>query len=308
MRVASIVIGPKVLENTDAATPANVSSMKTSSCWPGSMGCSTSDTIPFRLLCLLRQNSQVHIFLILGSLIKQRLQLTYPIRAFLIDYNNNKKSHAYAYNVTILEPPRSTPAAILGTKVTTPNICCCCAQGTVKMDVQLSRNSCRSGDAVPLTVHVDNRQCKKKIENVAVRVVENNFVQSNAGTNRLWKQVLSEQHLPMVREGGEENYNCDVRIPIVTASTAIGTIVALYYTIETTGTLEGCYCCGDNHPYVISPIFVETTTPAVSVKPQIQPPAGWNPMVGPKKAFEIPINYAYMKNPNLHAMNRLYPM
>jgi hypothetical protein len=111
----------------------------------------------------------------------------------------------------------------------------------------------------------------------------------------------------MVREFGEETFNVDVRMPMVTTSTAIGTIVANYYTVETMSMMEGCYCCcGENHPLVQSHVYVESPNPEVSVKPQIQPPMGWNPMVAPKKVFDMPINYGYQRNPNLQAMNRAY--
>ena len=89
--------------------------------------------------------------------------MTYPIRAYLADYINNKKSHAYAYNVTIIEPPRIVPAETIGSKITNPKICCCCEQGTSRLDVKHSRNICRGGELISLNIHVDNKQCKKKV-------------------------------------------------------------------------------------------------------------------------------------------------
>jgi len=88
-----------------------------------------------------------------------------------------------------------------------------------------------------------------------------------------------------VREFGEETYNIDVRVPMVANSTAIGSIVANYYNIETKSSVDGCYCCGDNEPFVAAQIYVESPNPEVVIKPQIQPPQGWNPIVEPKKVF-----------------------
>jgi hypothetical protein len=172
-----------------------------------------------------------------------------------------------------------------------------------------SHNTCRGGDVVSVGVHVDNKQCKKKINNVAVRFVRHVFVQSNGGTHRLRTEYMSEQYTPLVRKFGEETYNIDVRVPMVTNGTAIGTIVANYYNIETKSSVDGCICCcGDNEPFVAAHMFVESPNPEVVIKPQIQAPAGWNPIVEPKKVFEIPVNFNYVVNPNIGAMNRQFPM
>lgn len=42
-----------------------------------------------------------------------------------------------------------------------------------------------------------------------------------------------------------------MNIPVIVNPTAIGTIVANYYTVDVESNVEGCICCcGDNHPKV----------------------------------------------------------
>jgi hypothetical protein len=53
------------------------------------------------------------------------------------------------------------------------------------LDVVHNRNICRGGDIVLVGIHVDNKRCKRKINNVAVRLVKNVFFQYNGGTHRL---------------------------------------------------------------------------------------------------------------------------
>jgi hypothetical protein len=51
-------------------------------------------------------------------------------------------------------------------------------------------------------------------------------------------------------------------IPPLTNSTALGTLVGNYYTIDVISEVSGCVCCcGDNHPLVYGHIHVDTPTP-----------------------------------------------
>lgn len=202
-RDTSTAIGARAPASTGAATQGRRSSSRTSLCSASSTTNCRSVTTPFHSHFQHRRSFQVSASAKIGSyFLSQNVNIRYPVQAYLVDFKNNKKSHPYAYNVTLMEPPRTALTPTVGSKVTTPNICCCCAQGTTKLDVQFSKNIAKSGESVSLNIHVDNKQCKKKIENVSIQVVQNTFVQSASGANRLWKAVLGESNAPMVREYG----------------------------------------------------------------------------------------------------------
>jgi hypothetical protein len=52
-------------------------------------------------------------------------------------------------------------------------------------------------------------------------------------------------------------------------------------------------------------IYIESPNPAVEVKAKIEPPPSWNPIVAPKKVYDVQPEYMYAQNPNLAAMNRM---
>jgi hypothetical protein len=84
-----------------------------------------------------------------------------------------------------MEPPLIAPEQVVRAKTINPKVCGCCSQGLTMLDVVHNRNICRGGDIVLVGIHVDNKRCKRKINNVAVRLVKNVFFQYNGGTHRL---------------------------------------------------------------------------------------------------------------------------
>jgi hypothetical protein len=91
----------------------------------------------------------------------------------------------------------------------------------------------------------------------------------------------------------------------VESSTAIGTIVANYYTVKIQSNVSGCICCcGHNHPTLEKEVYIQAANPTYEDKPKMNPPAGWNPIVAPKLVFNTGAKFNYERNPKLVAMNR----
>lgn len=161
-----------------------------------------------------------------------RASIFYKVKTYLADYIKNKQSHSYSYNVTLVKRPDVASTPLVGSRIGNPTICCCCQQGTTALTVNHSRNVTTDGTTIPLTIAVDNRMCKKQVNNVTVRFNRKTFAQSNGGAHRVWTQTLQTQHTPLVRPGGQDTFQIDLVVPPLGSSTTIGSIVASFYTIE----------------------------------------------------------------------------
>lgn len=92
-----------------------------------------------------------------------------------------------------------------------------------------------SGDVVNLNVNVDNSNCKKALKTISVSLNKHLFVESNGGASRNWKSNLTTASTPPVPAGGRNNAQLSVQIPQIVNPTAIGSIVANYFTIDVVG-------------------------------------------------------------------------
>lgn len=168
-----------------------------------------------------------------------------------------------------------------------------------------------SGDVVNLNVNVDNSNCKKALKTISVSLNKHLFVESNGGASRNWKTNLTTASTPPVAAGGRNNAQLSVQIPQIVNPTAIGSIVANYFTIDVVGDVEGCICCcGDNHPMVQGHIIINTSTPEIMKKPAMNPPMGWSPTVAPLVVYNSSKPFNYQHNPKLRGIrNRAeYPV
>lgn len=91
----------------------------------------------------------------------------------------------------------------------------------------------------------------------------------------------------------------------VHSSTAIGTILANFYTLEATGKVSGLiWCCGHNHPFIQKEIYIEQANPDCDKKQKMTPPVGWNPIVAPATVITNSKQFNFKQNPFIRAMNR----
>lgn len=190
--------------------------------------------------------------------------------------------------------------SLQGTKTTNPQVCCCFDQGTTTLSVGYEKNLAMSGDVVNLNISVDNSNCKKAIKTVKVDLNKHLFVESNGGASRNWKTNLTRSTTPPVMAGGRNNLQLAVQIPNIVNPTAVGSIVANYFTIDVMSEVEGCICCcGDNEPIVEGHIVVNTSTPEIMLKPTMTPPPGWSPTVAPLVVYNSTKPFNYQHNPKL---------
>jgi hypothetical protein len=84
-----------------------------------------------------------------------------------------------------------------------------------------------------------------------VKLTKHLFVQSNGGAKRNWGKTKYVQKTKGVPSGGNDSVVTDVDTSMIDTSTALGSIVANYYTISAKSVLTGCICCcGNNYPTV----------------------------------------------------------
>lgn len=94
--------------------------------------------------------------------------------------------------------------------------------------------------------------------NVLVELVQNLFLTANCGATRTFKRIRKA----IVSDGAMPNGTNAYALPFaiepmeVDAPTAIGTIVANFYTIEVTARAPGMAICNLDEPYVSSPIYI----------------------------------------------------
>jgi len=77
------------------------------------------------------------------------------------------------------------------------------------------------------------------------------FVESNGGSSRNWTSTLSNSYTAAVPAHSRNSMALGLMVPNIVNPTAIGTIVANYFTIDVQSDIDGCICCcGDNFPLV----------------------------------------------------------
>lgn len=221
-----------------------------------------------------------------------------------MDYNNEKKRVDYTYNLTVLEPPRIAQQNSVARDSANPQVCCCVDQGRTEIEVRFRNEAVRTDTPLQLDVKVNNRACKQPIKHVEVELYKHLFVQDNFGSHRDWATSKSLMKTRPVPAGGEDTIEVEL-LPPVASSTAVGTIVANYYTVRVEGNVAGCICCcGHNYPLLEKEVYIQSANPSYEDKPKMAPPAGWNPLVAPKLVFNNGAKFSYERNPNLVAMNR----
>lgn len=99
------------------------------------------------------------------------------------------------------------------------------------------------------------------IKGVNVALVQNLFMTANSGAVRTIKKPLHVVRTDGCPPLSNNSYDIAFEIPInlITDSTAIGTIVANYYTVELTALTGGCF--SSNEPYVNSPLYIIAQEP-----------------------------------------------
>lgn len=93
--------------------------------------------------------------------------------------------------------------------------------------------------------------CSQNVRYIEVQLIKNVFMQHNNGAVRLKKKRMSRVRVKGVRSRHYEKQNVQV-MALAEESTAIGTIVANYYTVEAKAVMQGqtCSCCSYVHPKV----------------------------------------------------------
>lgn len=231
-------------------------------------------------------------------------RIYFPLQAYLLDYNNPKEKQDYSYNITVVEPPRIAENNAVLEHSSNPKVCCCVDQGSSAISVRYRNTAVKGGTPIQFDVKVDNKLCKSRIKHVECELEKHLFVEANDGTTRDWSTSKSIMKTRPVEAGGEAVMELEM-LAAVPSSTAIGSIVANYYTLRTEAVVEGCICCcGDNHPTVEKQIFIEAANPLPEEKKKMEPPLGWNPLVAPIVVYNGSNNFNYQRNPNLAVMNR----
>lgn len=116
--------------------------------------------------------------------------------------------------------------------------------------VEFDKNIAMPGETVNLKINVDNSRCKKEISSVNMFLQRHLFMESNGGTHRNRTAPLNTTSTPSIAAGSRDEIQMAMTIPPILNPTAIGNIVANYFTIDVQSNVSGCICCGDNDPYV----------------------------------------------------------
>lgn len=66
----------------------------------------------------------------------------------------------------------------------------CIAKGMTKLDATFLKNIATAGEALPVEITVDNRQCKRDVLNTKLELVGNSFVQSDGGKTKVIRNVV----------------------------------------------------------------------------------------------------------------------
>ena len=227
--------------------------------------------------------------------------ISYPLQVRLVDYKSKNEPQIYEYNLTVLEPPRVRLHSLSASKTVNPR-CCCSDLGVTTLSVDYEKNVIQSGDTLNLNIAVDNSRCETDFKKVNIKLFSHLFAESNSGVARTWTTELSAASTQSVPAGKQNNMPLSLQIPTIVNPTAIGTILANYYTVDVNGELAGCGCCGDDDPNITAHIIITTPTPQIIKKPEVIAPAGFNPMVAPLVVCASSKPFVYTPNPKLQTI------
>lgn len=134
-----------------------------------------------------------------------------------------------------------------------------------------------------------------------IALVQNIFVASNSGAVRTFKKPLH-----VVRSDGcnalsvnSYDLSLDIPIGIIMDSTAIGTIVGNYYTVELTALTGGWF--SSNEPFVNCPLFIISQDPLLPKYMEPYEP-GMDTVYSPMQVFQPP-QFFFKQNTQLPIMN-----
>jgi hypothetical protein len=138
-----------------------------------------------------------------------------------------------------------------------------------------------------------------------IQFIKNMFMQTNNGSVKLRKKRMNRVRARGVRARQYDQIQVQMQGQ-AEQSTAIGTIVANYYTVRVRAVLDGqgCGCCGYREPVVESEVNVQAP-PIIQNYDKMVAPPGWDPLVMPNTAFAGDNTFYYQRNPKLVAMNRI---
>lgn len=101
------------------------------------------------------------------------------------------------------------------------------------------------GETLDVVVTVDNSQNGGTIKDVLFDLVQNLFVTANCGATRIFKRVRKSMKSDGTQGNSKNSYTLSFTIEPrdIEAPTAIGTIVANFYTLEVTARVPGISLC-----------------------------------------------------------------
>jgi len=167
------------------------------------------------------------------------------VRAELLHYKNPDLSIFQALPVEIREPFRANISSLEGDMEATPRSWFCCGRGRTKIHVHVSKNVVYVGETLDVVVTVDNSQNGGTIKDVLFDLVQNLFVTANCGATRTFKRVRKSMKSDGTQGNSKNSYTLSFTIEPgdIEAPTAIGTIVANFYTLEVTARVPGISLC-----------------------------------------------------------------
>lgn len=233
-------------------------------------------------------------------------RITHTLTAVVLDQRALKPQQTYQIQLAVVEPPRLPLSFLNKTSTAFPKSCCCCSAGPTTLSAYVSRNNVRAGEPIDLILTADNSLCRKNIRYMEVQFMKNLFMQNASGKVTLRKRRMSRVRVRGVRAKQYDQISVQLQA-LAEESTAIGTIVANYYTVKTKAVVQGqyCTCCS----YVYPKVETEVNVQSAPIVPQYQRmviPPGWDPLVMPVNTFRGDNVFYYQRNPKLLAMNRAY--
>lgn len=191
----------------------------------------------------------------------ENFTILYPLQAYLIDYNDDKKKPDYTYNIAVVEPPRTAQIDLVLNSTANPKVCCCSDQGTTTMSLKFRNTAVKGGTPIQVDAYIDNTRCRQPIQAVELSLNNHLFVDDDSGNHRNWGSTKIEMKSRSVPAGGTDTIQLEM-LAAVPSSTAIGSIVANYYMLKIRSKVGGCICCcGSNHPEIEKHIFIEACNP-----------------------------------------------
>lgn len=212
--------------------------------------------------------------------------------------------------VNVTELPRFFPVNSSFSSVVEPKSCGCISQGSTRMDVNFPTNMANAGDMLNVTIVNDNTQCKRDVMKTKMELIATAFLQSDVGIQKELRSVVNQQIVGgKVHAGTASTIAASLDVPKNLAnSTAIGTIVAYYYTLEISNELKSS--CGSTKygPAIKHHIYLKATKPIIDNRSKEETlPPDWAPIAASKRIFLEPSVVAVPVNPAIGATNRPYP-